>query len=108
MAQEPLSKEAFLAKLEAWGLPRVKVMLANNKIGSVNDKKRIAQEWVLRSELERIDASDSEQMRVALSAKRAAWTAANTAIVAAIVTMIGTTIVIVLNWAEILAALSLR
>lgn len=108
MAQEPFSKEAFIERLEKWGVDEVRVRLASERIGTVSNKRGIAQEWLLRKDLELSEASRAEQARVALSANRAAWTAATTAIVAAMITAIGTAIVILLNWSAISRALSLE
>jgi len=108
MAQETFSQEAFYSKLEGLGEDEVRAMLATNRIGPVNNKRALAQEWLLRKDLERKDASISEQTRVARSANRAAWTAAITAIIAAIITIIGIVITVILNWTAILRSFSLE
>ncbi len=47
-------------------------------------KAALAREWLLRKDQSRKDASISEQIRIARSAKNAAWMAATAAIIAAI------------------------
>lgn len=47
-------------------------------------KAKLAREWLYRKERERNDASNATQIRIARSAKNAAWAAAIAAIVAAI------------------------
>ena len=106
MAQETFSQEAFFAKLEELGVEEVRIRLALNKFGPI--KRPLVQEWLLRKDLEHSEASRSAQTRVALSANRAAWTAAITAITAAIITIVGIIITVTLNWSAISNALSLK
>ena len=47
-------------------------------------KAKLAREWLYRKERERNNASNAEQIRIARSAKNAAWAAAIAAIIAAI------------------------
>jgi hypothetical protein len=92
MAQEYWTKEQFWAELEKLGPDEVRVRLATKYYSDVNERGLLAREWLHRldlaaeAEVERKrDSSSAEQIRIARSAKNAAWVAAIIAIIAAII-----------------------
>lgn len=85
---------AILAELKKWGEDNVRHLLASNQLSLVYAEP--AQRWIAaidRSSAEnserRKNASIAEQIRIARSAKNAAWTAAIAAIIAAIIAIAG-------------------
>jgi hypothetical protein len=91
MAPEKFTPDSFFAELEQLGEDEVRARVASGIYSSISPKKGLAEDWLLRkrqsreAEAERRrDASNSEQMCIARSAKNAAWTAATAAIIAAI------------------------
>lgn len=86
MARETFTKEQFWAELDELGEEQVRVNLDVTKIyGDVGSKRALALEWLRRRDQSRSETSNREQMRIARSAKNAAWIAAIAAIVAAII-----------------------
>ena len=77
MAQGPTKKELFWAELERLGEDAVRARLAAGTYQRVN--RQLAEEWTIAQERLRSDASQSEQMAIARSAKDAAWEAASAA-----------------------------
>jgi hypothetical protein len=84
------TKDEFFAELDEAGEDEVRVRLATKIYTDVNEKGALAREWLQRRELSRTAelersraASSLEQIRIARSAKNAAWTAAIAAIIAA-------------------------
>lgn len=106
MAQQAFTKESFWLTFDTLGEDQVRLNVRTKLYSSANQKLEWAEEWLFRKELACNAASTAEQARVARSDNRAAWTAATTAIIAAIITIIGTTITIILNWPAISRALS--
>ncbi|HEY7301598.1 MAG TPA: hypothetical protein VH684_27215 [Xanthobacteraceae bacterium] len=84
------TKEEFWAELDEIGEDEVRVRLATKYYSDVNERGPLAREWLQRRELSRAaeversrEASSLEHMRIARSAKNAAWTAAIAAMIAA-------------------------
>lgn len=89
MAQETFTKEQVFAELDGLGEAAVRVRLSVDKAyGDSGPKHALVLEWLRRKELSRKEASSLEQIRIARSAKNAAWIAAIAAITAAVVTII--------------------
>jgi hypothetical protein len=91
--------EDFFAELEKLGVDEVRVRLATKIYSDVNNKATLAREWLMRKDQSRAaeterkrDDSSAEQIRIARSAKNAAWTAAIAAIVAAIIAAVAAVI----------------
>lgn len=77
MAQETWTKEQFWAGLEKLGEDVVRERIIAK---TYNDVRRgLAEEWLRLREEERMEASQSEQIDIARSAKDAAWEAARAA-----------------------------
>src|SRR5687767_12085871 len=92
MASIGYDKEAFLAELEKLSEDDLRLRLATKIYGDANDKGALAREALLRKELarqaeseRRREASQSEQIDIARSAKDAAWAAAKWAKIANII-----------------------
>ncbi len=93
-----MAEDETIQQFETLGLPTVRLMLASSRWNHENEMKAI--KWVAQKEeeeLSRNDLSSEAQIRVALSAKRAAWVAAIAAIIAAIVAIAGA-IITYLAW----------
>src|SRR5690349_16848946 len=95
MAQETFTRESFFAELDKLGEEVVRTRVVTRAYTSVNAKLPLAQEWLrlrdqARSEeaSRRIESANLEQIRIARSAKNAAWAAAIAAIIAAIFAII--------------------
>lgn len=91
MAQETYTKEQFWGQLDALGEDTVRVRLATHAYGDGGDRRALVEEWLRRQnqrrateESDRSAAASAEQIRIARSAKNAAWAAAMAAIIAAI------------------------
>lgn len=91
MPQEYWTKESFWAELDEAGVDEVRVRLATKIYGDTNEKGGLAREWLLRREQLAVaeaqharDAASAEHMRIARSAKNAAWAAVIAAMLAAI------------------------
>jgi hypothetical protein len=85
---------AILAELKKWGEDNVRHLLDSNQLSLVYDEP--ARRWVEAIDRDsaeeserRKNASIAEQIRIARSAKNAAWTAAIAAIIAAIIAIAG-------------------
>jgi hypothetical protein len=90
----PIDVERFYQELESLGEGQVRRDVASHRWGR-GEHHGLAVAWLAIRDQSRKDASNSEQMRIAQSAKNAAWTAAIAAIIAAI--MAGVSIWIVLS-----------
>jgi len=88
MTQETFTKEKFWAELDDLGEEEVRDRIVTGRYGAGNKKLQLAREWLRRRETERIEASNREQIRIARSAKNAAWAAAMAAIIAAVCAVI--------------------
>ena len=87
---EKFSQKEFLAELKALGVEKVRSHVETGHYGKVSQKGPIAKEWLRQQDqfkanrVERVrDSSNREHLRVAKSAKNAAWAAAIAAIIAA-------------------------
>jgi hypothetical protein len=69
-------KDVFYAQLEEDGEEKVRDNLLSKRYGDVSNKKAFAEEWLAQRERARNEASQSEQIEIARSAKDAAWEAA--------------------------------
>jgi hypothetical protein len=94
MAQTTFTKESFWAELDALSEDEVRARVRTSIY--VLEKRQLAELWLEKKAQERNDRSSSAQMRIARSAKNAAWAAATAAIAAAIIAAIGTAISILL------------
>ena len=74
------SDHIFYDGFERDGEDAVRHNLALGRYGE--ERRRLAQEWIRRKEATRADASNSEQIEIARSAKEAAWEAARAANIA--------------------------
>ena len=81
----PYTKEQFWAELEQLGEDAVRIRIITKVYGDASDKRSLAEEWLRHKDRLRIDASNVEQIRIARSAKNAAWVAAIGAIIAALI-----------------------
>jgi hypothetical protein len=89
---ETFTKDQFWGKLEELGEDQVRLNVSLQRYGAPNvDKRVLAEEWLRKKDQDRrsarewaMDASSSENLRVARSAKNAAWAAAAMAAAAAI------------------------
>lgn len=88
MAQETYTTAEKFAEWEALGEDVVRTQYNTGRFGDVGDKRALAKMWLDRKDQERIDASNSATLRIARSAKNAAWVAAISAIVAMIISVI--------------------
>lgn len=93
MAQETVTKGEFWATLKELGESEVRTRIASQRYGPSSWQRALAEQWLAEMESARAEASRSEQIRIARSAKNAAWAAATAAIIAAICA----TIAIVVN-----------
>ena len=84
MGQTQLSKAEWWPELEKMGEDRVRSDLASGRWGKDTMPCILAREWINHLERLRSNDSNSEQIRIARSAKKAAWAAAIAAIIAAI------------------------
>ena len=84
MAPETFTRESFWAELDGLGEEEVRTRVSVGTYSSANKKRELAQQWLERNSQERSERSNSEQMRIARSAKNAAWAAAIAATIAAI------------------------
>lgn len=85
-----------LAEFEKLGEDEVRLKLAKGHYGSQGHRWQQVQVWLRMKELARSDLSMAESLRVARSAKNAAWIAATVAIAAAMIAIIS--IPSVLTW----------
>lgn len=95
MAQ--IDVDEFFAELDALREDEVRKRLASKSIWG-GARKTLAEEWLRREDQRRADAAEArmlasnrEQIRIARSAKNAAWAAATAAIIAAICAIIALT-----------------
>ncbi|HEX9771011.1 MAG TPA: hypothetical protein VGA50_17695 [Kiloniellales bacterium] len=79
----PIDPDAFFAELEKLGEDEVRKRLASRAIYG-GDTAPLVTEWIRRKDQECNALSNREQIRIARSAKNAAWIAAIAAIIAAI------------------------
>src|SRR3990172_2933812 len=79
MARETFTRESFWAELEELGEEEVRTRVSTGTYSSGNKKRELAQQWLSDSERARNEASQSEQIDIARSAKDAAWEAAKEA-----------------------------
>lgn len=86
MAPDKFTREEFWAELEEAGEEEVRARVNTGRYTSGNKKRELAQQWLdkkvhERAELSerRKEASQSEQIEIARSAKDAAWSAAEAA-----------------------------
>jgi hypothetical protein len=93
MSEKPFTRERFWAELERLGEEEVSLRIATGKYRDVHQKKSLAEEWLRLKDHERSEsrhraslASNAESLRIARSAKNAAWIAAIAATIAAIAT----------------------
>ncbi|MEX0954612.1 MAG: hypothetical protein WDZ83_05300 [Rhizobiaceae bacterium] len=88
MAQETFTKESFWAELDKLGEDEVRTRVVTKRFGQAQQKMALAQAWLQERDRSRMDASNSEQIRIARSAKNAAWAAVIAATIAAICAII--------------------
>lgn len=88
MAREKFTKEEFWAELENLGESEVRTRIVTQRYGPNSDKRALAEQWLHEIESDRASSSSFEQIRIARSAKNAAWAAAIAAIIAAICAII--------------------
>ncbi len=84
MAQEEFTKEQFFRELTDLGESEVRTRIATKRYGPHSAKMALAGQWLQEQERDRASDSNLEQMRIARSAKNAAWAAAIAAVIAAI------------------------
>lgn len=82
--------EALWAELDELGEESVRHNLAKKVYREGQPKIELVREWLRQREEARMEASSREQMRIARSAKNAAWMAAIAAAIAAICAIIAT------------------
>jgi len=74
------AREEFWAKLDATGEEQIRLNLGRDVYGMPKAAHHVwATEWLRQHDQARSDASHSEQIDIARSAKDAAWSAANAA-----------------------------
>jgi hypothetical protein len=83
MAQTTFTKEQFWTELEEIGEDGVRANLVTKVYGDLGPKHDLAQMWLEGKDRARIAVSNAQQIRIARSAKNAAWIAAIAATVAA-------------------------
>ena len=85
MVPQTIPIDEFRAELEALGEDEVRQLtFVRKRYGEVGSKRAFVDEWLRSKERERSERSNSEQRRIARSAKNAAWAAAIAAIIAGI------------------------
>jgi len=76
--------EDLISKLEDWGEDDVGIRLARGEFGAKGLDRQRVEDWLSAKSETRSALSSREQIRLAHSAKNAAWAAAIAAIIAAI------------------------
>lgn len=91
MPQETFTKEQFWEKLDSIGEDEVRLKVRLKHYGDASDKRELAEEWLRRKDQARVDESEAsnreislDTLRIAKSAKNAAWAAVIMAIIAII------------------------
>ena len=92
---QTFTRDEFWAELEQLGEDAVRERVITGKFGSGNKKLPLAEEWLRLKEKSRSDAAanaahdlDVETVRVAKSARDAAWVAAGCAVIAVIISLV--------------------
>jgi hypothetical protein len=80
--------DELLQQLDAMGETEVRTRLARGEYGSKGTRRDTVEQWLAARVQSRNDLSNREQIRIAHSAKNAAWIAAIAAIIAAICAII--------------------
>lgn len=95
MAQHNYTKAEKFAEWEALGEDVVRTQYVTGRFGDGGDKRALAKMWLDAKDQARSDAledrkhvSNSESLRIARSAKNAAWVAAISAIIAIVISLI--------------------